>query len=173
MDNTPISCSGHPILRTNLVTSIKVQNLLQVSEFRMSVKVFIQQGNLHICHLQRKWIHSRKLSAIYWGCAHTLSDLKAQEVTSLSLFYDNFWLLDTGLVLETPTSRQDWRTMTGAWTKTGQGFGTPNMESWLRFGLKLGRKEFLSLTLTGGEVGEVQVWGLSQKRSRLASSTNF
>ena len=36
VDNNPISCSGNPILRTNLVTSIKVDavaKLLQVSEF--------------------------------------------------------------------------------------------------------------------------------------------
>ena len=54
--------------------------------------------------------------------------------------------------------------MTGVQKKTGPGFGMLKMEGWLsRFDLN--QAERVRTSYTGGEDGEVQVWGLPQVKT--------
>ena len=129
------------------------------------------KGDLHLCHLQRKWIHPCQLLASCWGHTHPLSDCKEQEVARLSGF-NTFFPIWSGLALRAPPRTWwswGWRTTTGAPTKTAPSFGTLKMENWLRFslGLTLRRR---SNCCAGGKDCEVHVWWVPQKGPGLAST---
>ena len=134
MDNVPITCSGQPILKRSLITSIKVSVVATTGILNWN-----PLGDLHLCHLQWKWIHPCQLLASCWGHTHPLSDCKEQEVARLSGF-NTFFPIWSGLALRAPPRTWwswGWRTTIGTPTKTAPSFGTLKMENWLRFRRRL------------------------------------
>ena len=75
VDNNPISCSGHPILRTNLVTSIKVEWLM------LSQKLFLNSkflSNKVICTSAT----CTESGFIHAGCLRAIEDVLIHYLTS-------------------------------------------------------------------------------------------
>ena len=132
VDNNPISCSGHPILRTNLVTSIKVELLM------LSQKLFLNSkflSNKVICTsatcTESGFIHAGCLRAIEDVLIHYLTSRHKRWIFNFQFKFRQLLCLNIGLALGTPTSGQSWKILTGVWTKTGLSSGTLNMEGWL------------------------------------------